>query len=96
MAISIVLTAYNMGSEATEADFDAWAKYVGEHVEEACGIKLESLDQYPFHSAHTAHDTDRVSGGGNEDNEAVRRWLANEGWEAFCADADAWPKREAS
>lgn len=91
MAIKITLTAYNMGEQCSEADFDAWARWVGEHVDEACGVEVTEVDQYPFPSNHAAHATDRVSGGTEKDNETVRRWLANEGWEAFCADTSAWP-----
>jgi hypothetical protein len=25
---------------------------------------------------------------------SLRGWLSHEGWDAFCADASAWPKRE--
>lgn len=95
MSITITLTAYNMGDGCDEADFDAWAKWVAEHVDEACGVDIHHVDQYPFASNHAAHATDRVSGGTPEQNEAVRRWLAHEGWEMFCTDPGAWPNREA-
>lgn len=91
MGISIRLTAANMG-DVTEADFDAWARYVTEHVDEACGVEVAEVDQFAFVGGH---GRDEVRGATSEQRETIQRWLSSEGWEAFCADTSAWPTREA-
>lgn len=82
MAIKITLTAYNMGSETTEADFDAWAKYVAENIDESMGFEVESVDQFPFRGGP---DKDAIEGGTGEQRVAIRDWLSVIGWEAWCS-----------
>lgn len=84
MAIQVILTAYNMGADATEADFDAWASFVAAHIDEAVGCEVASIDQAPFRGAPAR---DGVSGATDEQECAIRRWLSHEGWEIFCAQA---------
>lgn len=85
--ITITLTAYNMGN-VTEADFDAWARYVDEHVSEACGVEVLVVDQFAFGASE---ERDVVTGATDEQEERILDWLAHEGWGAFCADTSAWP-----
>jgi hypothetical protein len=87
MAIKIILSAANMGSLADEADFDAWASYVCDNVDEACGVFVAEVDQQRFGDA----GPDRVTGATEEQRATILGWLAHEGWEAFCADSTAWP-----
>lgn len=89
MAIKIILSAANMGNLADEADFDAWAAFVCEHVDEACGVFVADVDQLRFGDA----GPDRVTGATEEQTETILSWLAHDGWDAFCADASAWPTR---
>jgi hypothetical protein len=80
--VKIVLTAYNMG-DVSEADFDAWASWVAAHVDEACGVDA-SVDQYPFRGGPSR---DTVYSADEDARDAVRRWLATEGWDEFWANA---------
>ncbi len=82
MSIRIVLTAANMGPDATERDFDAWATYVVEHIDEALGFEVAELEQHPFRSGPA---TDTIEGASDEQREAIRGYLGVTGWEAFCA-----------
>lgn len=82
--IQITLTAYNMG-DAAESDFDAWAVWVANHVDEACNVDAD-VDQFTF---GRGPDSDRVSGAADETIESVRAWLSTEGWEQFCAEGPA-------
>lgn len=89
MAIKIILSSANMGNDADEADFDAWASYVCDNIDEACGVDVAEVDQYRFGDG----GEDAVSGGTDDEHERVRHWLARDGWEAFCATPAAWPQR---
>lgn len=89
--IKVRLTACNMGSECDEADFDAWASWVIDHIDDAIGFEVHEVEQARFGDA----GADRVSGAMEEQSARIRDWLSNEGWGAFCADADAWPTRAA-
>lgn len=86
--ISITLTACNMG-DVTEADFDAWHRYVCDHIDEALGFEVHEVDQHPFANG-PAKNT--ISGATDEQEEAIREWLSHGGYEAFCATPEAWPK----
>lgn len=83
--INVTLTAYNMGSEATEADFDAWASYVAEHIDEALDLTVE-VDQHGFPGG-PAEDT--IQGATSDQRDEIRRYLAVDGWEAFCSSMAA-------
>ena len=89
--IKITLTAYNMGPDATEADFDAWDRFVRQRIESACDLPEDSADvrQFPFANGPAE---DHVFGGTSQQREVIREWLSNDGWGAFCADPTAWPK----
>lgn len=82
-SLKIILTAYNMGPETTEADFDAWAAYVNEHVDAVVGETVQ-VEQFDFNAGQSK---DRIEGATYEQRETLRRWLAVDGWEAFCASA---------
>lgn len=83
--ISITLSSANLGNQSTEADFDAWAAYVNEHIDEALGLVTE-VDQFAF-TGRGFEAEDRIDGATDEQAEEIERWLSNEGWEAFCS---AW------
>lgn len=89
--ISITLSSANMG-DVSEADFDAWANYVAEHIESALGFKggTVDVDQRRFGEA----GPDLVGLGSSEDRERVREWLSHEGWDAFCATPEAWSRAD--
>ena len=87
--IEITLTAQNMGPDHSEADFDAWTSYVCEHIDDAVGFEVHEVAQFSFDGGPA---TDRVDGASVDQVEAIRNYLAHEGWDAFCADASAWPK----
>ena len=84
--ITITLTAYNMGPETTTEDFDAWRRYVCDHIDEALDVSVDSVDQHSF-TGGPAEDT--ITGGTEEQREAIRSWLAHEGWDDFCAEHGA-------
>jgi hypothetical protein len=81
--IQILLSAANMGPNATEADFDAWASYVAANIDEALSIDAD-VDQAGF-TGRTSISDDEVSGATEEQEEAIDRWLGNEGWDAWCS-----------
>lgn len=85
--IAITLTAYNMDPRATEEDFDAWHTFVCNRIDDAVGFEVDYVGQYQF--VGELPDRDEIVGGTEEQRESVRRWLLNEGWEAFCAEMDA-------
>ena len=85
--IEITLSAENMGPDATEADFDAWAAYVAANIDEALGI-VASVGQFAF-TGRGAESEDEVTGGTEEVCEHVTEWLSHEGWDAFCSAWDA-------
>ena len=80
--ITIHLSSANMG-DVTEADFDAWAAYVERHVADDV-----TVEQLPFGEA----GPDRISGGTEYERAALREMLSHSLWDAFCADASAWPQ----
>lgn len=86
--ITVVLSSANMG-DVTEADFDAWQRYVAEEIEEALdlGDGCTTVEQFRFGAAGADH----VSGVTEEQTIAIREWLSHAGWDAFCADPSAWP-----
>lgn len=89
--VEITLSSAALGDEADEAFFDKWAGWVAEHVDERFGVDA-SVDQFRFGEA----GEDRVIqcgriGGEGIDVADIRRWLKNEGWEAFCAEMDGGP-----
>jgi hypothetical protein len=85
--IRITLSSAAMG-DVSEADFDAWASYVTEHVNEGAGVEVSEVDQQRFGDA----GEDRIEGATLAERDAIRTWLAVTGWDAFCGDESAWPK----
>ena len=83
MKATIKLTAYNMG-DVTEADFDAWARYVAERIDELTGLDV-TIDQFRFGDGFE----DKISCEDIhlEQIDEVLRGL----WESFCSDGSAWP-----
>lgn len=82
---TVTLSSANMGN-VTEADFDAWAAWVNARIDEVAGCPV-SVEQFAF----GASGSDQTSGLDDATRETVLSWLRTEGWEAFCADASAWP-----
>ncbi len=93
MTIKIMLSAANMGPQTTEADFDAWAGYVCNHIDEAMGFEVADVDQFRFIGGAGG---DRIDGASDEQREAIRSWLAVAGWEAFCVDMDERARLDAA
>ena len=89
--ISVTLSSANMGPDADERDFQAWQSWVCDKIDDAMGFVVDDVDLHRFGDG--AEDT--VIGGTEEQRAAVKRWLSVEGWEAFCANDEAWPKRNA-
>jgi hypothetical protein len=81
--IWITLSSANMGDNVDERDFDLWAKYVAETIDEAVGFEIHEVDQARFGEA----GEDWITGATAEETEIIRRWLAVDGWEAFCSGA---------
>lgn len=88
--VKIVLSSANMG-DVDEDDFDIWAGYVADSIDDALGFEVESVDQQRFGEA----GDDIVTGGTQEQREAVRQWLKVAGWESFCGQGGPWETRRA-
>jgi len=83
MSITIRLSSANLGSEGDEELFDAWAAFVTEHV--GVGVEVHAVEQRRFGEA----GEDEITGGTEEDREAIRQWLSVEGWNQFCESTSA-------
>lgn len=81
--IKVRLSAAAMGPQTTEADYDAWARYVSEHIDEATGLVVE-VDQAAF-TGRGSESEDRIQDATEEEHETIWTWLTVTGWEAFCA-----------
>lgn len=81
--VSVILTAQNMGPDATEADFDAWANYVAARASEWLGFEVD-VDQHAFCGGPAA---DTIVGGTDEQRESLREALSHDLWDQACADA---------
>jgi hypothetical protein len=86
--IKIILSSANMG-DVDEVDFDCWASFVCDSIDEALGIEVRSVEQFRF-----GEGADIISGATDEQEEEIRRWLGHEGWDAFCGEE--WNKRRAA
>ena len=92
MAITVTLTAYNMGENATEADFDAFAAFVAARIDERVGFEV-SVDQSSFRNGPAA---DEISGASDEQRETIREaieamwgdWCAQDQGDPPCPGAD--------
>jgi hypothetical protein len=81
---SVTLTAYNLGPNTREADFDAWVAYVAEHIDEATGLDV-SVDAFAFTGRGAGGDKDNVSCD-DEDRETIEEALEML-WERGCAES---------
>lgn len=82
MANTITLTAYNMGLEATEADFDAWHCFVTCEI----GALFEEpviVEQHPF-SNGPASDTYELGDDPDGERSETMRACLEELWELWC------------
>lgn len=70
---AVTLTAYNMGSDVTEEDFDRWVTYVNDHIDAACGFSVE-VEQGPFSGKGVLFE-DHISGCTEDQTEAVTEAL---------------------
>jgi hypothetical protein len=76
--IEVMLSSAHMG-DVDETDFDVWAEFVSERIEEATGLAIQ-VDQAPFGEA----GEDVISRADEHERATVREWLSITGWEAFC------------
>ncbi len=79
---TVTLTSYNMGGEATAADYDAWVRYVNEHIDERAGFTVQ-VDADRF---GTAGD-DRISDADDAQREEIKEALRSL-WDSWCAGED--------
>lgn len=92
--IEITLSSANMGGDASEADFDAWAAYVTAHIGEAADLQGEAVTVTQRRFGDSSPDG--VEGASDECRATILDELAHGLWDAFCADGAAWPSREVS
>lgn len=83
--ITVTLSAANMGPNATENDFDAWAAYVNEHIEFSLGLGSVTVDQFGF-TGRTSATEDQIDGATDEQADDITDYLDGWGWDAFCSD----------
>lgn len=78
--VHVTLTSYNMGDDATEADYDRWVAFVSKHLEERAGFGVTvGADRFG------AAGDDRISGADDEQRETLRRLLGVDLWDEWCA-----------
>lgn len=82
--ITITMTSYNMGDDATESDFDSWVNFVSD--------KLGGLINYEVNvesdNFGTAGD-DRIDGADDGQREELRELLGVSLWNEWCEANDA-------
>lgn len=82
MSIRICLSAASTGFD-DETDYDAWVAYVTGHVCEACDLPdTTEVDGGQFVGGP---GVDLIYRANEEQEEAIRRWLSIDGWDAFCS-----------
>lgn len=86
MTATIKLSSYNMG-DVTEEDFDAWAAYVAEHIDEMCGFDVR-VDQFRFGSSDNSGD-DLIEADAEEQRTTIEE-AVREMWDR----AEWWPPAE--
>ncbi len=79
-SVTVTLTSYNMGLDATEADFDGWISFVSEKLPERVSFEVE-IDADRF---GTAGD-DRISNADDDQRETLRDLLGNILWNEWCS-----------
>ena len=82
---TITLGRDGMGEQADEADFDAWVSYVCAHIDEATGLDVDV-------EVRGARDVQDDAITGMDDRQPIHDAIQSL-WDAFCADASAWPVR---
>lgn len=85
MGIKITLSSAAMG-DVDELDFDLWARFVAEQIDEATGIEVVEVDQARFGEA----GEDRIDGATEEQRQVLRSWLSVDGWDVFCGQGGPW------
>lgn len=83
--VSVTLTAYNMGPDATEADFDSFAALVADRIDDVTGLDVE-VDQFAF--TGSGQSEDRIDGATDEQREAIREALDGL-WQEWCSPSAA-------
>jgi hypothetical protein len=80
---TVRLTAYNMGPDATEEEFNAWTRYVAANIDEATGLDV-TVNAFQFAGRGAGGDEDEISGWETEeDREAIVEALEAL-WERGC------------
>jgi hypothetical protein len=96
MSIEITLSASGMGDGADETDFDLWARYVAEQIDERTGLTV-SVDQFTFTGPGSwPEDKIEIAGNDGEPADAVETIKHALGalWEDFCGDVWDTMRRE--
>ncbi len=76
--VVVMLTAANMG-DVDKCDFDAWAEFVDEKIDDECGFAVR-VEKFRFNSGEPR---DSLHCGTSEQYGTVRTALANL-WDEFC------------
>lgn len=79
--VAVTLTAYNMGPDATEADFDSWAKFVNDAIDARCGFTVD-VDQFAFVGSSSSRD--RIANATDEQHDSIREAMVSL-WDEWCA-----------
>lgn len=96
MSIKITLSASGMGDAADETDFDLWARYVAEQIDERTGLTCE-VDQFAFTGRGSwPEDKIEIAGSDGEPDDAHETIKAALGalYEDFCGDVWDTMRRE--
>jgi hypothetical protein len=78
--VSITLSSTNMG-DVSESDFDNWANWVSDHVDDACDVNAQ-VDQFHFGDA----SPDLIEGATDDIRDTIRLWLSTDAWNEWCAE----------
>ena len=73
-----------MGIIADERDFDDWTQWVTDHIEEALGLTDVMVEQFTFTDGP---DRDDIDCDDDDTRDAIRTWLATDGWDAWCVES---------
>ena len=77
---SITLTSYNMGDNATEADYDSFIAYVCDGIDALCGFEVE-VDSSPFGRGPASDAFD-----GTDEQIETMRDAMRDLWDSWCAE----------
>ncbi len=83
MTASVHLSAADTGFD-DEADFDAWVDYVSEHIDDACGFRVE-VTAAAF-TGRNATFEDEITAADDGQVEAIREALRDL-WDRGCAES---------